>query len=135
MDDIFTQDMKDTIKMIEELKDHVNWLVQLVCSDGEMMYQTHDVAFSAIELKAALTVLQKIASGDDWFPIESAPRDGTPILFTKEGGIEIGWMDWCPHTRKYYPSNDDSDVLTPTHWKPLDGAEHIKMLMEKELNK
>lgn len=61
-----------------------------------------------------------------WESMESAPENGTPLLFTKDGGVEIGWLNWCPHVRKYYPSNEDADVLDPTAWAHLPTAPEVK---------
>ena len=92
--------------------------------------------------EAALAVLQKIASGDDWFDISNAPRDGGSYIFFSPANptaINIkaryeeviidywkitsdGWWNELPEA-KY------------THWKHIDGAKHIKMMMEKELIK
>lgn len=55
-----------------------------------------------------------------WQPIETAPRDGTDVLFfdpnTEEGGsVMLGRYEdgeWFDHSR-------DSFNRTPTHWMPL----------------
>lgn len=81
----------------------------------------------------ALTVLLKIADGDDWFPIDSAPRDKDVLTYFKgEHNVAFyregnGWMisDGGGFTTLSF---------TPTHWKPLSGADHIKMLLEKEMS-
>ena len=53
----------------------------------------------------------------EWQPIETAPKDGTPVLVHDEGAIEIAtwdsdsdaWRDCSGH--KMWPS--------PQHWMPL----------------
>ena len=93
----------------------------------------------------AKQILQKIADGDDWFDIESAPKDGLKILLKRESEIRIGFWGKRPKHAfgKPYEQNiemvhtwcaTDFPIVYPTHWKPLDGAEHIKMLIERELN-
>lgn len=69
-------------------------------------------------------VLQKIRDGDDWFEIDTCPKlHGVDYkLFDADDGKEvISWFgagEWC-HEGSY------------THWKPLCGKKHLKMLMEK----
>lgn len=60
-----------------------------------------------------------IRFGDVWQPIETAPRDGSPMLFGNKEGVEIGWFDFCYHVQDYYPTNHEADVLSVTHWMPL----------------
>ena len=98
----------------------------------------------------AKAVLQRMASGDDLFPIESAPRDGTEVI-VKDGDITIPsqWMKpdsfrdygehggWC--VAEYYTGGMLYEGVTPlenqpTHWKHLDPAKHIAMLLEEKMN-
>lgn len=114
-------------------------------------------ANSRAVIKATLSVLKKIADGDDWFDIESAPRDGTEIKLliplAKNGfsNIDIGacwqreerrgkvlkegWYMLAPQGVQadgaWYPCHWLDDK--PTHWKHIDGAKHIEMLMESEV--
>ena len=81
--------------------------------------------------EAALTVLQKIASGDDWFDIETAP-DGFISGIEDDGDMQVCWRkDRC-----FLRSGDLYDyAFNPKKWKHIDGEKHIKMMMERELNK
>lgn len=62
------------------------------------------------------------AASDGWFPMESAPRDGTKILIliggdavTVQWHVEYGEGYWksAVHHQCYYGSEDE-----PTHWMP-----------------
>ena len=72
-----------------------------------------------------------------WKPIETAPRDGTPVLVCVAGydaSQEFGWKGRAPFTAffgTYHPNSpgkaewrDDSGNRRPyiTHWMPLPAA-------------
>lgn len=123
--------MTDTIKMID---DALNAVKNGHIDNFDPNYDHLDV------LEAALKVLQRIASGDDWFPIESAPRDGTAILarcFDK--GVKMNTQRiimWAEYREKWvFPDFCVTFNDRPSHWKPLDQAKHIEMLMEMEMKK
>ena len=70
--------------------------------------------------KTILTALE-MAKGNEWQPIETAPKDGTHIYLYDENltpiedkHITTGFWD------EYRWSQWDSEDYTPTHWKPLD---------------
>ena len=64
----------------------------------------------------------------DWQPIETAPKDGTPILAWPCGD---GWGGKFPYVVQWVPPNEHHDGLwreaageqyddfDPTHWMPL----------------
>lgn len=71
-----------------------------------------------------------------WRPMETAPKDGTPLLLAYSGGLgvrygywdHIGTADWwvadAPHERPtadgwICPYQDFEDPMEPTHWQPL----------------
>lgn len=110
---------------------------------NEAIIDLHDAKAQA-ELNAR--VLQKIADGDDWFDIESAPRDMVGTGYPNNRFLVLcdgvhyfaSWAVDCQGNDAGYISVHDiyrrSD-LEPTHWKHIDGAKHIEMLMEREMNK
>jgi len=65
----------------------------------------------------------------EWQPIETAPKDGTPILCMMSGGYVVA--TWCRH-RAYkhcwawmampWPKCDFLLAVEPTHWMPLPTA-------------
>jgi hypothetical protein len=96
-------------------------------------------------IKAALSVLQKIARGDDWFEIDGecpAPRDenGEQIILGKHriwGAMDIRYKPQIFDGRKFTWMNGDYICCWPDEaiigWKPIDGETHIKMLLEQEM--
>lgn len=145
--------MTDIIKQIDDALIEVQH-EQIPCSDGDFYMYSNGKHKT---ITAALTVLQKIASGDDWFEIDGdypAPRDKEVLVQFDEpffGKIKKEVASGCWHT-----DLDDLDdlgreiglcfshpvlvaprfkkVLRATHWKHIDGAKHIQMLMEREMN-
>jgi hypothetical protein len=165
---------QDTIKMIEEAIKAFE-VVKLKNYEGNECRAIIGVGVDVKQIKAALSVLQKIASGDDWFDIESAPKDDTEIYVKtchEKDPYHLGdevltiYGVWCEfeshaadgvHTAIYGGGFDDRSYdepnganmpdwwfinggndgyeipCNPTHWKHLDQAKHIQMLMEREL--
>jgi hypothetical protein len=66
----------------------------------------------------------------DWQPIESAPRDGTPVIgWFPDYGKGRAWTTWFPvqdvgggrnNWWWYEHTAAQGDVPQPTHWRPLD---------------
>ena len=71
-----------------------------------------------------------------WQPIETAPKDGTPVLAwpcqVMSGGGEDGdwidaayvtrWIDYRPHDNTFgwqEASGERYAIFEPTHWMPL----------------
>lgn len=116
----------------------------------ENQLQNLGIEESFIKIRAALKqaeinerVLERIRSGEDWFPIESAPKDGTPIIVIKRTplkefgqvyGFNVHWVSKARWYEEFDKWHDGCDTLAlPTHWKPLDGEKHIEMLMKQEI--
>ncbi len=127
----------------------------------------HDICLNQDQIKATKSsfkqaeinerVLERVRSGDDWFPIESAPRDGTAVLlryykganpdplrtiaykdfFIVQGYYEEfeynGAKNWNSYTGQLIQKINGKGKNIVTHWKPLCGKTHIKMLMEREM--
>ncbi len=61
----------------------------------------------------------------EWQPIETAPKDGTPILLAWGGKTRLGkWLDnskspIMPWAGWRTPSNETSPRGEPAHWMPL----------------
>lgn len=123
--------MTDTINQIDE---DFNGSKMVLQNDKMGIRYLFD-EYQERRIQAALTVLQKIASGDDWFEIETALKDGTTVILHRKSKIQE-----LTHSFSGLYQDDKWWVVeglefaNPTHWKPLEGATHIKMLMEKELN-
>ncbi len=57
-----------------------------------------------------------------WRGLESAPRDGTRILYAGKDWVTVGW--WDVHDEGWYEvNNHPTDAWGgpdyPSHWKPL----------------
>lgn len=58
----------------------------------------------------------------EWQPIETAPRDGTPILAWNGGVFVVYWESDPGSWWVYDPPCDERavwNVKQPTHWMPL----------------
>lgn len=60
----------------------------------------------------------------DWQPIDTAPKDGTPILVWNAGYVAVMcWWERCWEyangIQRYWPRADERE---PTHWMPLPDA-------------
>ena len=64
----------------------------------------------------------RIEQAPDWQPIDTAPKDGTPVLlFERDEGQAVGYyhagMYWAATTTDDYGGTNL--VADPSHWKPL----------------
>lgn len=70
------------------------------------------------------------AAENQWLPIESAPKNGSPINLSNHAGVWVGY--WNPvYASGFMPDNPWSSLmlnhmhmawpysLVPTHWRPL----------------
>jgi len=63
----------------------------------------------------------------EWQPIETAPKDGTPVLGYADGGIAtVTWIQsttygaWAGSWGLLLPGTDSENLMWwPTHWMPL----------------
>lgn len=65
-------------------------------------------------------------STDAWQPIETAPRDGTPVLiygplevFDNSRPAQIGVACCCEATGFWICASGNDAIYQPTHWRPL----------------
>lgn len=81
------------------------------------------------EMAALLSLAHSAASGSEWRPIESAPKDGTAILiwqpYKAYVGVGQGFDDWR-YGIGYWRTdgseswgNRNSAEVTPLYWQPL----------------
>jgi len=70
--------------------------------------------------------LEESTEDHPWQPIDTAPKDGTPILgfipsyYQGKGGMVVAvWMDFSDRPGWY---SEISSVHEPTHWMPLPPA-------------
>jgi hypothetical protein len=54
-----------------------------------------------------------------WQPIESAPKDGTPVIVHAGGNTRVCWFGTCGWTYHQRYGGAATVVLEPTHWMPL----------------
>jgi hypothetical protein len=72
----------------------------------------------------------------EWQPIETAPRDGTPVYVKSDGNLTWGshLLAWNSRTQRwegkvFLPLGPivtfwDDSLDQPTHWKPCQPPEH-----------
>lgn len=63
------------------------------------------------------TEIERLRSLSEWRPIESAPKDGTPVLLLAGVTKNVGW--WAVDKWSYGGGRWGNDV---THWLPLPPA-------------
>lgn len=121
--------MNDTMKMIKDLKAIKEFHLR---ADNKVV--TLSIPFEDLDhILAALSVLQKITSGDDWFPICDAPNERVLILSSSYGEPQVYIARKFKNDIYKGSGRIFNGKLAPTHWKPLCGKTHIEMLMKKEM--
>ncbi|MEN5276290.1 hypothetical protein ABE527_04985 [Brucella sp. TWI432] len=86
-------------------------------------YVQYDVA-DAIRLLSSQPVTDHVADAgkmvaDGWFPIETAPKDGTQFLaYNIANGYYNCWWHKNHHGEEYWMDEADTEP-NPTHWRPL----------------
>lgn len=53
-----------------------------------------------------------------WFPIETAPKDGTAVLLAWEGGGVLAGS-WNARSQGFQAIASQQNNLSPSHWMPL----------------
>ena len=55
-----------------------------------------------------------------WQPIETAPKDGSPVLVFKPGYVMyVAWWNGTMWTFLLHPKQGDLGIYGVTHWQPL----------------
>jgi len=86
-----------------------------------------------IQARRALALLPQSPEGMGWQPIETAPKDGTPILILDMNGESIEITEWCTHKWTDYEHVEgelyrkvetestywNGNGHRATHWMPL----------------
>jgi hypothetical protein len=67
------------------------------------------------------TGAEKEALTMEWQPIETAPKDGTPVLGYRDGDMatvewRASWGEWVLVVPRAYAEDDE---WKPSHWMPL----------------
>lgn len=75
-------------------------------------------------IREALSRRPDAPSAGEWMPIETAPKDGTPILgWSDEGVAYVCWAYWATECggcwRFFDTGKGDTYAFYPTHWRPL----------------
>ncbi len=58
----------------------------------------------------------------DWRPIETAPKDGSPIWLSTSANIRVGFWEadrWVDLSLAEHGGGRRDLLFTPTHWMPL----------------
>lgn len=110
--------------------------------------QTHvpiELAVGNIEeahrLLPALSASLPIKGGEDWLPIETAPKDGTwvwsfwPVTTLEDQQTPARWVESSLKDGPYWQdSADHIDWCQPTHWRPLPAPPARSALSERVLS-
>lgn len=104
------------------LDEHRDLIPEKVYSSIES--EIAQITTKAAELEAAIAVADTAAAEQQWQPIETAPKDGTPILAVSEAHIKEGWspqvIEWSDVWM--YSECFDEFMFEPTHWMPIPAA-------------
>jgi hypothetical protein len=99
---------------------------------GSASAQHHRIEGLRIQtaFRTALSAFAHARQAERWQPIETAPRDGTPVLVCRDMGNPWGWVrgwsrwvdvrgisGWLSHGMFDVPG--DLGLGNPTHWQPL----------------
>ena len=101
-----------------------NWEMQVSGRDAIIDASSDDNLDTSTDDAAAIYRAMLTAAPDPWQPIETAPKDGRPIIVT-DGAAVYGSAWWHGRDSVWL----DCDGCTPTHWMPLpappaDGGGH-----------
>lgn len=83
------------------------------------------MALPTSEILALITEIEQARAANGWMPIETAPKDGTPILVLKKGfhPAVARWLEgqWMTANAEANYSNGNPCYLewNLTHWQPL----------------
>lgn len=107
-------------KRVAELEAHRD------CSISFRGFRLSGSAESTAEVRRLLRVEERLAeleAAQEWMPIESAPRDGTPLLLTSAAHgmlILVGWYDSELEAWSLWPGEKAYGArIGATHWLPL----------------
>lgn len=65
-----------------------------------------------------MTPTARTRRADDWWDIETAPKDGTPVLLIARKGNP--WVDeWSKDFEGWFFCDQWETPIEPTHWMPL----------------
>lgn len=112
--------IEDKLSQIEEALEGILEFVEAVQSLGQ--YQGMKIH----KQEQALETLRDLKDELGWRPIESAPKDGTPILVPYDDGSGFNVVRWGEAQRE--PNDEgwfeydwsDEAILPGLYWKPLD---------------
>lgn len=117
------KDAEETQLTLAEAKAEIAGLKEIAYQEGTAARQ---MAFAS-----CLAILSRVTEPQGWQPIETAPKDGTPILvgFENSGSIYIvrWWVNPEPMTWDGLANEEYGWLLAettkvafmPTHWMPL----------------
>lgn len=123
--------MDDVIKGIEECRESLSKLLGNSLPLSDHHTNIYEAKECGDKIKAALSVLHKIASGDDWFDYEDCPKDGSFFLTPyKPQGVAVATYateEACEMVAHQCP------MYHPKGWKHIDQAKHVAMMIEREM--
>ena len=92
-------------------------------STAQITYALEDARKDILSLARALSSPDHAdagkVEGDGWKTIESAPKDGTPVLAYQAGRYFKCWMECDQYEGGYFWQDEEDSEPSPTHWRPL----------------
>lgn len=68
-------------------------------------------------IEASMRELEQLRAERKWRPIETAPRDGSPVLVFDGEHYAVGY--WAPEIGEWWVSKKMRTTMLGTHWMPL----------------
>jgi hypothetical protein len=138
-DEVWTEDERELASLVDPFAFDAQWIGSRpphIERQNVALIRARRILSLGYGTPAAVREM-RAREGCGWQPIETAPRDGTPILvsFGSMGVHQVSWTEpsahdwkiWCVDDNKHGPfalrGYSDDGPTAPTKWMPLPATE------------